>query len=375
MHYADEAISADLWRIPSMGGVPERLTEEYRDVRFPTPVDSRTVLYVARDEHGLGPWLWAIDVETKARTRVSVGAERYLSVAASSDVRRLVATVAQSTAALWTVPISDDIADEREAKPYASALSRAWAPRFDGETLLYLAAGGSGDGLWRAQSGKAVEIWKASDGVLSDPVAAAPDGRMAVIIRSRGRARLTIVTRDGAQRRSIADTIDVRGTVAWSPDGNWIVAAGRDPDGPGLFNIPLDGGPPVRLASDQALDPVWSPDGKLIVYAGPLSKGTSPLLAVRPDGRPVNLPPIRVSAQGGGCVRFLPGGQAVVYLLGPVGKQVFWLFDVATQRTRQLARLPGDATTNSFDITPDGKHIVFDRLREHSDIVMIDLPD
>ena len=205
VHYADEAISADLWRIPSIGGVPERLTEEYRDVRSPTPVDSRTVLYVARDEHGSGPWLWAIDVQTKARTRVSVGAERYLSVAASSDVRRLVATVAKSTAVLWTVSISDDITDERAAKPYASTISRAWAPRFDGETLLYLAAGGSGDGLWRAQSGKAVEIWKASDGVLSDPVAVAPDGRIAVITRSRGRARLTIVTRDGAERRSIAD--------------------------------------------------------------------------------------------------------------------------------------------------------------------------
>lgn len=72
---------------------------------------------------------------------------------------------------------------------------------------------------------------------------------------------------------------------------------------------------------------------------------------------------------------FLPGGHTVVYLLGPVGQQAFWLLDVATQHTRQLARLPGDATTNSFDITPDGKRIVFDRLRELSDIVMIDVPD
>jgi hypothetical protein len=28
----------------------------------------------------------------------------------------------------------------------------------------------------------------------------------------------------------------------------------------------------------------------------------------------------------------------------------------------------------TFDITPDGKHIVFDRLRDNSDIVLIDLP-
>lgn len=168
------------------------------------------------------------------------------------------------------------MADERESTPYAAAASRAWAPRFDREALLYLSSGGSGDGLWRAQSGKAVEIWKAAEGVLSDAVAVASDGRVAVIARRRGRARLTIVSRDGAERRSIADTIDVRGTVAWSPDGQWIVTAGRDSEGPGLLKVPLDDGPPVRLARGQALDPVWSPDGSLIVYAGPLSRGTSP---------------------------------------------------------------------------------------------------
>jgi hypothetical protein len=27
----------------------------------------------------------------------------------------------------------------------------------------------------------------------------------------------------------------------------------------------------------------------------------------------------------------------------------------------------------TFDITPDGKHIVFDRIRDNSDIVLIDL--
>jgi hypothetical protein len=28
----------------------------------------------------------------------------------------------------------------------------------------------------------------------------------------------------------------------------------------------------------------------------------------------------------------------------------------------------------TFDVTPDGKRIVFDRLRDNSDIVLIDLP-
>jgi serine/threonine protein kinase/Tol biopolymer transport system component len=375
VHFVDEAMSADLWRVRSSGGAPERLTEQYRDVRHPTPIDTRTVLYVARDDTGGGPWLWALDVVTKARVRVSVGPERYLSVAASADGRRLIATIGRSTASLWSIPLSNGVADERDVTRYAVSPARAFAPRFGSTGLFYLSSTGSGDGLWRTQGETSVEIWKASDGVLSDPVAIAPNGRMAITLRSEGRAHLVLVSSDGAVRRSVADTVEVRGTASWSPDANWIVTAGRDSAGPGLFKIPADGGPPVRLANGQALDPVWSPDGGLIVYAGPLSKATAPLLAVRPDGRAVALPPIRTSAQGGGCVRFLPDGTGLVYSLGPVGKQGLWLLDLATNETRLLARLPGDATTSSFDVTPDGKRIVFDRLRELSDIVLIDLKD
>ena len=57
VHYVDEADAADLWRIPSSGGTPERLTSQYSDVRFPTPIDAHTVLYVARAGDGSGPWL------------------------------------------------------------------------------------------------------------------------------------------------------------------------------------------------------------------------------------------------------------------------------------------------------------------------------
>ena len=54
--------------------------------------------------------------------------------------------------------------------------------------------------------------------------------------------------------------------------------------------------------------------------------------------------------------------------------QDFWLLDLATKKTRPLSHLDNSATMRTFDITPDGKQIVFDRLRDNSDIVLIDLP-
>ena len=58
---------------------------------------------------------------------------------------------------------------------------------------------------------------------------------------------------------------------------------------------------------------------------------------------------------------------------GSLTWQDFWLLDLATKKTRRLTQLNNVASMRTFDITPDGKQIVFDRSRENSDIVLIDL--
>ena len=52
----------------------------------------------------------------------------------------------------------------------------------------------------------------------------------------------------------------------------------------------------------------------------------------------------------------------------------FWLLDLATKTTRPLTRLSNKGAVGTFDVTPDGKHIVFDRSHENSDICLIELP-
>jgi len=126
---------------------------------------------------------------------------------------------------------------------------------------------------------------------------------------------------------------------------------------------------------------VWSPAGDLIVYAGANVGGQAPLLAVGPDGKPVELPPVQTVATNiAGRHRFLPDGSGVVFVkakAGGVAVREFWLLDLAARKTRQLAELTwttGQGEIRTFDITPDGKHIVFDRSIDNSDIILIDLP-
>ncbi len=47
---------------------------------------------------------------------------------------------------------------------------------------------------------------------------------------------------------------------------------------------------------------------------------------------------------------------------------------LASGRLRRLTNLRPEFRMRSFDVSPDGKTILFDRYRENSDIVLIDLP-
>ena len=372
----------DVWRMQPSGERLERLTHQNAPVNFLTPIDSRTLLYVARAEDWSGPWLWALDVESKVTRRATAGLERYTFVSASRDGRRIAATVANPTASLWRLPLVDRLVEDRDVQPYPIKIESAQAPRFGGASLFYLSLSsrGIGDGLWRVHDSQAFEVRKGADGVLSEPAAPSPDGsRVAVIVRQDGKRRLAIMSADGTNSRTLAASIDLRGVEGqgaadWSPDGKWIVTGGDDGHGPGLFKVPVDGSAPVRLVSDDAINPIWSPNGDLIVYAVPFGTagGRNMLRAVRPDdGTSVELPEVHV--RRGGSHRFLRNGAGLVYLQGPEAKD-FWLLDLTTNKTRPLTNLSDRGYLNHFDITPDGNYLVFDRSRQNSDVVLIDLP-
>jgi Tol biopolymer transport system component len=376
-HGPEPTGAMDIWRMRPTGASLERLTEHGIGVNLLAPLDARTVLYIGRAEDGSGPWLWALDVERKTSRRVSLGLGQYTSVSATRDGRRVVATIANPSATLWRAPLQDRPVEDRDVQPYPLKTERALAPRFSGKTLFYLSRSGSIDGLWRAGENEAPhQIW--SGGVLSEPPVVSPDGsRVVVIARQEGKRRLVIMSSDGRSAATLAPSLEVQGFFAgqgmadWSPDGAWIVAGGTDAtQHQGLFKVPVSGGAPIRLVAGEALNPIWSPDGKFIVYGSTFATGQVDLLAVSPDGARIDMALVR--ARPGGY-RFLPDGSRLVYLQY-IPSVDFSLFDFATKQSRQLTRLSNRGDLGTFDITPDGKEIVFDRSRENADIVLIDLP-
>ena len=189
---------------------------------------------------------------------------------------------------------------------------------------------------------------------------------MAVVLRRNGRLHLRVGAADGSDFQTLAESLNVRGVACWSPDGKWLVIGAHDGNGAGLFKISVEG---RRASSPRKRSRAGSglvTDGFFIVYAGANLGVFSPLLAVHPDNTPAQSTEIGVRTLGERA-RFLPSGKGMVYMQGEFHSQDFWLLDLATQTSRPLTHLNNPATM------PDGKQIVFDRVRENSDIVLIDL--
>ena len=370
-----DAREMDIWRVPVSGGAPERVTSLNRDIHYLAWLNDGTMLFVAPDENGAGPWLWSLNTDTRDIRRISSGLEVYSSIDANADGRRLVATISNPTANLASLPILDRVTTDDDVKPLGLPTVRALAPRYGGATLFYLSSRGGGDGLWRYDGTDATETWRGAGGALLEPPAVTRDGRrVAVVLRKQGRRTLTLLSSEGGDAQPLAPAIDVTSAASWSPDGKWIAAGGVDEKGAGLFKIPVDGGAPQRLMTGTATNPVWSPDGTVIVYTGPVVGVLGSLITVHADGTPGE--PLNIHVRvGTEHYRFMPDRSQLVYISTPdqVSPEYFWLLDLPSKKARQLSSVNG-RSTRTFDITPDGTHITFDRLKDNSDVVLIDLP-
>jgi Tol biopolymer transport system component len=239
--------------------------------------------------------------------------------------------------------------------------------------MIYRAPKAGTDGLWKiAADGAATELWNGVNGRAVAAPAIAPDGqRVAFLVYSHGLTHLYVANTDGTGTRRVAEALDARGAPAWSPDGRWLaIAANRDSE-PQLFKIPVDGGTPVLLVKEYSTDPTWAPNGQFLVYSGADVGTTFPVRAVGADGTPRPLPDL-ILTRGARRLVFLDQDTLVI-MKGDISHKEFWSVDLETGRERQLTSLQRGSIISDFDVSPDGREIIFDRTREESDIVLFDL--
>jgi Tol biopolymer transport system component len=368
----------DIWRIRASGAGLERITFHDSRVSHPVLLDGHTLVYLASDPQGSGPWLYALNVEQRVPHRISFGLERYTSLAASAGGTRLVATVEESNSSIWSAPLSPDpvaSGGQPATQPVSLVSATGLSPRTGLNYILYVSARAGRQGIWSAGDGQSRELWSDAHSIIVGAPAVTRDGRyIAFTVADGERTILYTMDSDGREVRVLTRSLDLRGNPAWAPDGRSIVSAVLRDGEPRLMNIFLDNSPPSPLVSEYSIDPVWSPDGQFLIYSGADVGTTFPLRAVARDGRPYPIPALFLN-RGARRVAFRPDARTIVLLRGDGGHKNFWLVDLRTGAERQITELAPDIAISDFDLSRDGSAVLFDRIQESSRIALIERGD
>jgi Tol biopolymer transport system component len=364
----------DLWRITPAGGTPQRITSHAGRVSYPVLLDRRTLMYLASDRDGSGPWLYSIDVERRIPHRLTSGLDRYTSLAASTDGRRLVVTLARPKRTLWRLQIADSPTEVSVPARIALTTGAGFSPRLGPNYLLYVSAAGTSESIWKLADGAGTELWSGQGAQILGGPAPSSDGQyVAFSARQHGQTLLYVMQSDGTNARIVANSLDLQGDPAWAPDGQSITAAANDHGVPHLFRVPLDGHPPALFVPEYSVDPAWTPDGRFVVYSGPDIGTTFSVKAVAADASAHALPALTLT-RGARHMAFLSGGHALVLLRGEIQHKNLWLINLETGAERQLTNVTPDFDILDFDISPDGREVVLERVQDLSDVALLDLP-
>ena len=63
-----------------------------------------------------------------------------------------------------------------------------------------------------------------------------------------------------------------------------------------------------------------------------------------------------------------------MHLRGEIRHKNLWLLELNTGAARQLTNVSPDFDIRDFDVSPNGREGVLERLQEHSDVVLLTLP-
>jgi Tol biopolymer transport system component/DNA-binding winged helix-turn-helix (wHTH) protein len=363
----------DIWRIAPEGGTPERITSHNSHVTHPVLLDRRTLMYLATNADGSGPSLYSMDVERRIAHRLTETLDRYTSLAATADGRRLVVTLASAKTTLWRLQIGSSSAAVSAPVPISLTTTNGFSPRLGPNYLVYVSETGTSESIWKLTNGAATELWRGQGTRIVGGPAISLDARsISFSARQNGRTLLYVMDANGTNARVVAGSLDLQGNPAWAPDGQSITISAGDSGNPNLLRVPLNGRSPSLFIREHSLDPAWAPGGGFVVFSGPDIGTTFRVKAANLDGSVHVLPSLTLT-RGARRLAFLPGTRTLVVLRGEIQHKDLWLIDLETGAERQLTNLPSDFNVRDFDLSPDGHEVVLERVQDRSEIVLLNL--
>ena len=312
-------------------------------------------------------------------------------------VAGLIGVLALSGFTLWRAPAPPSRAALR-AIPVTSYLGREFHPSFspDGRSLAFAWDGEGRDNfdVYSVAIGSSKPLRLTTSPAMDFSPVWSPDGSFIAFIRPLSPAKVGIflVPALGGVERLVAETWTVPmptaytgPQLAWTPQGNWIVAAERPADEPqGLFLVSSESGAKRRLTAnleDLSTDrgPAVSPDGRWLAFArGTVNLSRIFVIALDPSLRPVGDPrPLTVDDRVSASPVWSLDGRWLIFTSGDgQSDRGLWRVPFTAKGARPVSpeRLAGIGE-DSYDlaISQSGGRLAYTRRLEDVNIWKVDL--
>ena len=328
------AANCSLWRVPSGGGTPMRLTSDLENAYTPT---------------------------------ISRAGNRLAYARASVDVN------------IWRLEITGSGKPASSPALFISSTRQDGAPQYspDGRKIAFQSDRLGSREIWICDSdGSDPMQLTFSNGARAGSPHWSPDGRqVAYNIVAAGTNRRTgvyVISAEGGAPRELAlGPYEAAGPPRWSRDGKWVYFGSDRTGRIEIWKVPSSGGQPVQVTHNGGAAALESPDGRYLYYnkpdsAGlwkrPLEAGDEILILDSPD-----------PAYWGSWAIGTEGIYYVDVRVRPCGAIDF--YSIATRQVKRLMLLgkEPDSWNGALAVSPDGHWILFPQIDSQThDLILME---
>ena len=368
----------DIYLVAVTGGEPRRLTQDNLFISgHAWSADGREIVFASA--RGGPKDLWRIPSsggEPKSLGELGEGAY-YLAISRRGN--ELAYSKFSRDSNIWRIelsPAGEPVQDP--AKFISSTLedtSAQYSP--DGSKIAFRSNRSGSDEIWVCDSSGANPLALTSfRGVLSGTPRWSPDGQyLAFDSRPGGNPDIYVIRATGGSPRRITTEKSEDVVPSWSADGKWIYFASNRTGDWQVWKTPAEEGStgkPVQVTRQGGFAAFESTDGKWTYYAK--GRDRSGLWKVPVDGGEESEVIASLKAGYWGYWAVTDKGIYFIDLKRP-SEAVVELFSFATERVKQLARLPKDPPfgDSGFSISKDGRWVLYTQVDQSgSDIMLVE---
>ena len=361
-------VIGDVYLVQVAGGEPRRLTFNDRTLGLAWTPDGREIVFSSSPGGVSNSSLWRISSLGGMPELLSGTGGDAISPAISRQGRRLIYSRQTSNLNIWRLELSGLTTIRNRPARLIASTRWDFYPQIppDGDRIAFESDRSGSPEVWVCDRDgrRPVQLTSFADVNAGSPCWS-PDGRwIAFDAAPDGNPDIYVISADGGSPRRL--TTEGSGDIvpSWSRDGQWIYFSSTRTGIRQVWKAPAAGGEAVQVTKKGGAGAFESPDGKFVFYAksegspfGPAAVWRVPVeggeeVAVLDSPRPVRADAWAVVEQG---IYFIDRERSEA--LVAEGFLRFFHFD--TGRVTQIASLGEQPTARQVAVSPDGSWILY----------------